>query len=169
MNAIGLELTNTTVAFNNAATAGATGVGVFVTTYHGSASVDLQSAIIAANTYGASTANDFEAVSSVTISGSHNLIGTSSSGLPVDTIIGACPLLGPLRDNGGPTWTHALFSRSPAIDAGNNAPAYSTDQRGLGHARTIGAPGAAAPRPDIGAFEVDQMDTIFDANFEGCS
>ncbi len=29
----------------------------------------------------------------------------------------ADPMLGPLQDNGGPTWTHALLPGSPAIDA----------------------------------------------------
>ena len=29
------------------------------------------------------------------------------------------PLLGPLQDNGGPTFTHALLSGSPAINAGD--------------------------------------------------
>jgi hypothetical protein len=29
------------------------------------------------------------------------------------------PMLGPLQDNGGPTFTHALLPGSPAIDAGN--------------------------------------------------
>src|SRR4029079_18484672 len=52
--------------------------------------------------------------------------------VPADTIsgTGACPLLGPLRDNGGPTHTHALLSGSIAIDAGDNIAAASQDQRG---------------------------------------
>jgi CSLREA domain-containing protein len=51
------------------------------------------------------------------------------------------PLLGPLADNGGPTFTHALLAGSPAINAaGAGAPA--TDQRG--------APRSA---PDIGSYE----------------
>ncbi len=59
----------------------------------------------------------------------------------------ADPKLGPLADNGGPTWTMALLPGSPAIDAGNTSLAPATDQRGL-------------PRPvglaaDIGAFEYD--------------
>ena len=29
------------------------------------------------------------------------------------------PVLGPLQDNGGPTFTHALLPDSPAIDAGD--------------------------------------------------
>jgi hypothetical protein len=72
---------------------------------------------------------------------------------------GVCPLLGPLRDNGGPTRTHALYSRSPAIDAGGGTPNY--DQRGSGYARKAGA------GIDIGAYEV-QADVVFTGGFEGC-
>ena len=53
-------------------------------------------------------------------------------------------LLGPLADNGGPTWTHALLAGSPAIGAANPAAAPATDQRGYGR----------DPDPDdAGAFE----------------
>ena len=38
--------------------------------------------------------------------------------------------LGPLQDNGGPTFTHALLPDSPAIDQGNSG-GLNTDQRGL--------------------------------------
>ena len=31
------------------------------------------------------------------------------------------PLLGPVQDNGGPTFTHALLPGSPAIDAGDDS------------------------------------------------
>src|SRR6266480_1594970 len=43
------------------------------------------------------------------------------------------PMLGPLQDNGGPTFTHALLPGSPAIDAGdpNFIPPPYYDQRGL--------------------------------------
>ena len=74
--------------------------------------------------------------------GSHNLIG-------------GAPLLAPLADNGGPTWTHALLPGSPAIDAGSNALAVDgqgnplvTDQRGPGFARIVGG------TVDVGAYEV---------------
>jgi hypothetical protein len=60
-------------------------------------------------------------------------------------IYGRDPLLGPLQNNGGPTPTHALIKGSPAIDAGTNAGAPSTDQRGV--ARPYGT------NVDIGAFE----------------
>lgn len=55
------------------------------------------------------------------------------------------PLVGPLADNGGTTWTHALMPGSPAIDAGDDALAPPLDQRG--GRRPAGA------ASDIGAFE----------------
>ncbi|MGQ0619170.1 MAG: choice-of-anchor Q domain-containing protein, partial [Panacagrimonas sp.] len=57
------------------------------------------------------------------------------------------PLLGALAGNGGPTQTHALLSGSPAIDAVFNLTCPTTDQRGTGFPRPLGA------RCDIGAFE----------------
>ena len=55
------------------------------------------------------------------------------------------PKLGPLKDNGGPTRTHALLRNSPAIDAGVCTSHY--DQRGVKRPQTDGA------LCDIGAFE----------------
>src|SRR5206468_830029 len=42
------------------------------------------------------------------------------------------PVIGPLQDNGGPTFTHALLPGSPAINTGdpNFTPPPSYDQRG---------------------------------------
>lgn len=61
--------------------------------------------------------------------------------------------IGPLQDNGGPTWTHALLTGSNAIDGADpvfgctdeNGQTLPTDQRGV--VRALGA------RCDIGAFE----------------
>ena len=60
------------------------------------------------------------------------------------------PLLGPLQDNGGPTFTHALLPGSPAINAGdpNFTPPPFFDQRGPGFDRV------ANGRIDKGSFEV---------------
>lgn len=60
------------------------------------------------------------------------------------------PMLGPLQDNGGPTFTHALLPGSPAIDAGdpNFSPPPLFDQRGPGFDRVVNG------RIDIGSFEV---------------
>ncbi len=64
------------------------------------------------------------------------------------------PMLDPLADNEGPTWTHALQGGSPAIDAGN-ADGLLTDQRGM--ARTIDDPavvnGILSDGTDMGSYE----------------
>ncbi len=64
------------------------------------------------------------------------------------------PLLGPLRNNGGPTKTHALLLGSPAIDAGDPifnpfvfSPPLLFDQRGALFRRVVNG------RIDIGALE----------------
>jgi hypothetical protein len=80
----------------------------------------------------------------------HNLIGnlrtnTIIVGSTNGDIYGVDPLLGPLRNNVGPTLTYALIKGSPAIDAGTNSGAPSTDERGV--ARPYGK------AVDIGAFE----------------
>jgi hypothetical protein len=64
--------------------------------------------------------------------------------------VNADPLLGPLQDNGGPTWTMALGPGSAAMDAGDDAtcaadPINNLDQRGV--VRPQGA------HCDIGALE----------------
>jgi len=62
------------------------------------------------------------------------------------------PMLGPLQDNGGPTFTHALLPGSPVINAGdpNFVPPPDYDQRGPGYDRVRGG------RLDVGSFEVQE-------------
>src|SRR5262249_24513665 len=68
------------------------------------------------------------------------------------------PMLGPLQDNGGPTFTHALLTGSPAIDAGKNFTAATMDERGPGFVRTSDNPSVGNANggdgTDIGAYEV---------------
>ncbi len=62
-------------------------------------------------------------------------------------------IIAPLADNGGPTLTHAIVARSPAIDAGldeNIAAGVTMDQRGAGFPRINGV------AVDIGAVEFPQ-------------
>jgi hypothetical protein len=98
------------------------------------------------------------------VSKGYNLIGNG-----VDTIVTPAqptdqlgspsaqidPMLGPLQDNGGPTFTRALFSGSPARDKGNSSGA-TTDQRGF--TRPVDNPSipnaAGGDGSDIGAFEI---------------
>jgi CSLREA domain-containing protein len=66
-----------------------------------------------------------------------NLAGCTITGDTTGNITGLDALLGPLQDNGGPNFTHALLANSPAIDVGNpagcmddNGALLATDQRG---------------------------------------
>ncbi|MCL4863445.1 MAG: hypothetical protein KJZ93_28835, partial [Caldilineaceae bacterium] len=54
----------------------------------------------------------------------------SDTGFPATGDLTGDPLLGPLQDNGGPTWTQALLSGSQAINAGLAQFCAATDQRG---------------------------------------
>ena len=87
----------------------------------------------------------------------------SLSSVPSGTISGVCPWLGPLRDNGGPTRTHALLSHSPAIDSGKDVSALKYDQRIVTFNRVSGA------SEDIGAYEVQQGDIVFNDSFNPCN
>jgi predicted outer membrane repeat protein len=128
-------LRNVTITGN---TAGGRGGGVSATTGA------IQNSLIALNT--SAIGPDYEGTLN---SGGHNLIGDSSdatiTGNTTGNIIGADPRIGPLANNGGPTFTHALRPGSPAIAAANTGAAPATDQRGV--ARPQG------PAADIGAFE----------------
>jgi hypothetical protein len=131
-------LYNSTLAFNTATVGG----GAYIGGVPGAAV--LQSTIVAGNAVA-----DMAASAQLTIAGANNLVMSPASGvtLPADTLL-ADPLLLPLRDNGGPTRTHALAPASPARDTGNNSANLDTDQRGAGYARVVGV------AADIGAFEV---------------
>jgi hypothetical protein len=153
---IPLTMSNSTVAFNttNSAAAG----GLFA------AGTDLQSSIIADNTSGG-LPNDFRSGSPIT--GANNLIFYPAVILPASmhTIVGVCPRLLPLADNGGAILTHALRDSSPAIDKGNNLGAWAYDERGQPFSRIF------ASQADIGAYEWhgNLADRIFNTGFElGC-
>jgi predicted outer membrane repeat protein len=86
------------------------------------------------------------------VSQGYNLSNDSGSGYLNHSgdQINTDPVLGPLQDNGGSTFTHALLPGSPAIDSGdpNFTPPPSFDQRGPGFDRVV------TGRIDIGSFEV---------------
>lgn len=146
------RVVSSTIAFNHEGTASKYGAGLYVR----DAAVDLESTIIANNTYaGGGDPDDVGGTATGTLTGANNLIGYSTIPVPNDTILLQSPMLGPLAYHGGTTRTHMLLSGSPAIDAGNNALNASYDQRGDGYPRMIGS------AADIGAYELDTNDVIF--------
>ncbi len=107
-------------------------------------SLKLSNTIISGNQW---YACDHWTGSVIVTSGGHNLVqdDTCNPDYATDLILGNAGL-GPLADNGGPTWTHALLPESPALDAADDLICPATDQRGV--ARPQGA------QCDIGAFEL---------------
>ena len=101
------------------------------------------------NTIVADSSNGGDCVDSGTIATNANNLIEDGSCSPA---VSGAPGLGTLQDNGGPTATQSLSKESPAIDAGNNETAESTDQRGV--SRPIDGDGDSTATADIGAFEV---------------
>ena len=139
-----VTITNTTITGN---TAVASDGGIF------GEQVSLRNTIIAGNSAGTGNPD----CGGTLISQGYNLVqdtsGCTITGDLTGNITGQDPLLGPLQNNGGPTFTHALLSGSPAIDTGDDSVVGSplfltTDQRGAGFRRLYGA------HVDIGADEV---------------
>ena len=106
--------------------------------------MSLERTIVAGEAAGAC---DFGANGQVDSAG-HNLASDASCGLDAEgDLEGTDPMLGPLADHGGATEVRMLLDGSPAIDAGGEACAGETDQRGVERPQ-----GAAC---DIGAVEAD--------------
>jgi spore coat protein CotF len=147
-----LNLTNCTISGNSSDDRGG---GI----RNNGGTVNIQNTIVAGNTASQPGPDIFNPFNSL----GNNLIGKSDGGsgftngmnndkvgtvaMPLD------PKLGPLQDNGGPTFTMALLTGSPALDAGSDSvlgtPLFlTTDQRGTGFPRKTGA------HVDIGAFEL---------------
>jgi hypothetical protein len=170
---------NSTIAFNTA-TVGSPGVLLYAANQR---KVTMQSTLMSNNTSGA-TDNDLTVVNPTFVTfnagPANNLVrATKVTTLPGDTISGTCPLLGPLRDNGGLTRTHQLLSTSVAINAGNDVTIdplsnpkvpFADDQRGPAVLNgTRDYPRVSGPQADIGAYEVQKGDIVFNAGFDGCN
>jgi hypothetical protein len=161
-----LTVTNSTFSGNSAADyAGASfNLGILQivnSTFSGNSASVLASGIVNLGTVqigntilnrGDSAANIYNNGGGTVTSLGYNLSSDDGSGYlngPGDQIL-TDPVLGPLQDNGGPTFTHELLAGSPAIDAGdpNFTPPPFFDQRGSGFSRVVNG------RIDIGSFEV---------------
>jgi predicted outer membrane repeat protein len=163
---------NSTIAYNT----GGTAAGTVLTGVTGS-KAGLYSTLMSSNSYSNGTQNDFSKSTNVTFtaSSSHNLIRHPGSIVPTGTLTGAgaCPFLHKLADNGGPTMTHRLggsvtgAQKNPAIDTGSNPKPLGSDQRGGSLSATTPAR-VSGSKADIGAYEVQQDDIIFDGEFDSC-
>src|SRR5207249_5003101 len=126
-----------------------------------SATVEIGDTILNAGTAGANIANYSGVVTSV----GFNLSSDDGGGLLTATgdRVNTDPLLSPLQNNGGPTFTHSPRAGSPAIDTGKRNTiavlASDTDQRGS--LRPVDFPQvdnpAAGDGSDIGAVEVQTL------------
>lgn len=125
----------------------------------GSATVEIGSTILNAGRGGNTIFNFLGTVTSL----GYNLSSDDGGGFLTTATdrINADPMLGPLQDNGGPTFTHAPVYGSPAIDQGKNFGGLLTDQRGAGFARTVDNPVVAnangGDSTDIGAVELQPI------------
>jgi len=152
----GVSLLNCTIADNQASSVPdqVLNMGHFFTS-----TITLTNTIIAD---GATTANCGSGGQySVWVSGGYNLSSDDScpftqTGDQQNTD----PKLGPLGDNGGPTWTRPLLSSSSAIDKGSNAACPSVDQRG--YARPYDGDSDGTATCDIGAFEFQHQLSVSD-------
>ncbi|OWK43512.1 beta strand repeat-containing protein [Fimbriiglobus ruber] len=149
-------LDNSTVALNTANAdnnaGGGKGGGLFITGLTTPAT--MQSTIVAKNTLGTNGADpDIDGRIDATRSLVLNTTGWDQSNSDAATLRAVDPLLGPLQNNGGLSPTLALQTGSPAIDAGSNPDAQTTDQRGTGFARVNGT------AADVGAFETGNTTT----------
>ena len=131
---------------------------------------------IASNASGAGR-NDLFVDSSApfTVTSSNNFVRDPGSGVPTGTIVGECPHLRQIYSTTG--WAFFMQrpnSKSLVIDAGSNPLNLTSDQRGdavgaTSPPRASGpGPNNPSPVPDIGAWEVDQDDSIFNDNYETC-
>jgi hypothetical protein len=129
------------------------GGGIFNNGANGTATLTINNTILKSGATGGNIANNGGAINSF----GHNLSSDAAAGFFTNSTdrINTDALLGPLADNGGRTFTHALLPGSPAIDKGVNTGA-TTDQRGeprpFDFAAIANASGGDGS--DIGAFEL---------------
>ena len=136
--ALGASVFNTTMSDN----------GVEIQNFNAPVVVAMSDTIFNVSPGGHSILNDFGTVTSYGYNVSSDDGGGYLNG--TDDQINTDPMLGPLQNNGGPTFTHELLKGSPAIDTGdpNFTPPPYYDQRGPDFLRVRNG------RIDVGSFEV---------------
>jgi hypothetical protein len=154
-----VTLTNSTLSGNSASLSGGGldgGGNISISTISdnngggisASAALQIENTILKAGARGANISMDGGTV----MSHGYNISSDDGGGFLNGTgdQINTDPVLGPLQNNGGPTFTHALLPGSPAIDAGDPSftPPPYYDQRGSRFRRIFNG------RIDVGALEV---------------
>jgi hypothetical protein len=147
-----LEVTNSTITLNRTTGTFMGGGGILIATDSQATRALIRNTIIAGN----QTLVRGRDVDGPVLSLGYNLVGQADGSTGwVDTDLQGTsdhpldPVLGPLQDNGGPTFTHALLVGSPALDAGDPTVFNTVDQRGT-------VRGFFARPTDIGAFEAGE-------------
>ena len=139
-----MNVLNCTIAYNSVEGVSVSVGGGF--TDESPTTMTFKNTIVANNTAGNDSYNNGCFSGSSVTSLGNNIDSENSCGFnqPTDQI-NTNPQLGSLKNNGGPTSTHAITASSPAFNMGTNAGAPATDQRGV-----------ARPQMgtcDIGAYE----------------
>ena len=164
----GITLNNTTIAMNqsNGGTAGrgwwytssspGQGLGGGLMNYNAGV-ITINNCLIGENS---SSTSEPDLHGTFASSTGHNLIEDPATATLTGVTTGNLTLVNPgidtiLRDNGGPTNTHALIPcapPSPAMNAGTSSGSPVMDQRGRGRLDSV----------DIGSFEIDSVYLYFD-------
>jgi uncharacterized repeat protein (TIGR01451 family)/CSLREA domain-containing protein len=146
-NGATLSLNNVTIADNSAPAGNGGGISNNTTTADGF--VSLRNTIVANSPSGGDCLGTFNSLG-------HNIASDGTCALAGSLDRNSTnPMLAPLRDYGGSTYTHALLS-GPAIDGGTSTGCPSNDQRSVSRPQDGNLNGSATC--DIGAYELEPVD-----------
>ena len=157
-----VDIVNSTITRNGSAKLQHATAGGILDVHGGFGMIHLRNTILAGNEQGWA----FTDCNHANSEGGGNLIGNTQdctyNALPTDQL-DADPMLGPLQDHGGRTFTHR--PGATAIDRGIGPGCPSVDQRGA--ARPADGDGNGSAICDVGAFEVSPLDDgIFSSGFD---
>jgi MYXO-CTERM domain-containing protein len=162
------EVLFSTIAGNVAASSGG---GLRTTGLTATNEVELVSSIVADNDSTGTTSDDWAADfgeawtrNSLIETAAGHLVTNGTNG----NLVGVDPLLGPLQDNGGPTFTQGLDPTSPAVNAALAVGDFTVDQRGEARPSAVDMGAVERQAPVIGlaaagSYTVGAGATVLDA------